>query len=367
MTHINNSEPLGKTLTHLKPLVSFDTQNPPKAITKESEIFYYLKKHLQGFDFTFYDAGNGSISLLATRGTPKYLFNFHIDTVPVATKWTQNPFELTVSDTRAIALGACDIKGATACMLTAASESNGDVALLFSSDEEAGNSEAVKYFLANNQNFNNVIVAEPTQAKAVSAHRGIQTANAYFSGTSGHASEARALNDNAIHKAGQWITQASHWLKENEFSFDSLVGIPFNVGTINGGIKANMIADRCELKFGFRQLPGQDSDQLLKTFASLAESITIKNGFFGPCLPASNQNFDRAIEKATMLCEQLKLPQTEAVNFWTEASLFSQAGMTAIVYGPGNIEQAHTADEWVELSQLEAVTHKYIEILETMS
>ena len=52
-----------------------------------------------------------------------------------------------------------------------------------------------------------------------------------------------------------------------------------------------------------------------------------------------------------------------AVSFWTEASLFSEAGLTALVFGPGNIAQAHTANEWVELAQLQKVEQQYIEIL----
>ena len=64
---------------HLKALVSFDSQNPPRAITADSDIFVYLKEHLPGFEFQMLDAGEGCISLLAKRGNPELLFNFHID------------------------------------------------------------------------------------------------------------------------------------------------------------------------------------------------------------------------------------------------------------------------------------------------
>lgn len=360
---------LSGTLKHLSALVSFDTQNPPKAITIESDIFNYLKENLQGFQFEFIDAGNGSICLLATRGNPELLFNFHIDTVPITQGWHTNPFELILDNEKAIALGACDIKGASACMLAAVSQSDGDVALLFSSDEEHGSSEAVKAFLKQNSAYKNVIVAEPTQAKAITAHRGIQTAEAKFKGDPGHASELRAHHDNAIHKASNWISKSIEWIQAQDFVFKNLQGLPFNVGTISGGIKANMIAAESVLKFGFRPLPGQNEDELLDHLSitilenESENSLSITKGFNGPSLPAKNQNFKDSLDNASQLATTLKLEIGEPVNFWTEASLFSQSGATALVFGPGNIQQAHTANEWVALEQLAKVESAYIQIL----
>jgi acetylornithine deacetylase len=352
-------------LKHLEALVAFDTQNPPRKINAESGIFNYLQQHLQGFDFSFFDAGDGCLSLLAKRGNPKLLFNFHIDTVPVANGWSSDPLKLIVDDTKATGLGACDIKGASACMLSAAAQTTADVALLFSSDEEHGSSVAIKYFLETMPDFTDVIVAEPTQAKAVLAHRGIQTAKVNFKGISGHGSDKRAFNDNAIHKSGQWITAALSWVEQQSYSFDTLTGLPFNIGKIEGGIKANMIAASCELAFGFRPLPGQDAKQMLNDLQQLSNDneTLITGGFSGPTLPSANQDFNQAINNATALAEKYSLPLGQAVNFWTEASLFSKAGMTALVYGPGNIAQAHTANEWVELEQLQLVEQQYLDIL----
>jgi len=358
------------TINHLTHLVSFDSQNPPRAITVDSDIFVYLKAKLPGFDFQMLDAGDGCISLLATRGKPELLFNFHIDTVPIAPGWDSNPLELIVDETKATALGACDIKGASACMLTAVAKTTGDVALLFSSDEEHGSSLAVKQFLATDHGFKRVIVAEPTLATAVMAHRGIQSARATFSGISGHASEARALQDSAVHKSAHWMSAALNWVSEQTHSFDTLKGLPFNIGKIEGGIKGNMIAGNCELAFGFRPMPGQDSKQMLEQLAQpqlsglKAADFDITQGFTGPTLPAANQHFETAIDNAETLVAQCHLTKGNAVNFWTEASLFSQAGLTAIVFGPGDIAQAHTANEWVLLSQLATVEQHYIDIID---
>lgn len=348
---------------HLQALVGFDTQNPPRNINAESHIFEYLKSNLKGFEFNIIDAGDGCLSLLATRGEPSLLFNFHIDTVPITDGWTSDPFELIEEGEYLVGLGACDIKGASACMLSAVAQSTGDVALLFSSDEEHGSSRAIKKFLTTKHGFKKVIVSEPTQCKAVVAHRGIQTATARFEGCPGHASEARAITDNAIHKAGKWIAATTSWVGEQTNRVENLSGLPFNIGTIDGGIKANMIASKCEMKFGFRPLPGQDSKQVLTSLTQLTSSPDIEAGFFGPCLPAANQNFEQSMDRAKDMAKKIGIEIGEAVNFWTEASLFSQAGLNAFVFGPGNIAQAHTANEWVEIAQLKKVEKTYIEIL----
>ena len=369
------TQELATTLAHLTALVAFDTQNPPRAISTESEIFNYLKQHLPGFGFEMLDAGDGCVALLAKRGNPELLLNFHIDTVPAADAWSSDPLTLIIAADKVTGLGACDIKGAAACMLTAVTKTKGDIALLFSSDEEHGSSVAVKYFLHTNHGFKKVLIAEPTGAKAVLAHRGIQTASINFSGISGHGSELRALTDSAIHKSGKWIAAAIDWVEQQSQTFDTLQGLPFNIGKIAGGIKANMIASSCAMTFGFRPLPGQDAKAMLVELQQLAclvnnlaaDEVLLSEGFYGPTLPAANQNFDSAINNAKQLAEQCNLPIGSAVNFWTEASLFSAAGMTALVYGPGNISQAHTADEWVTLDQLQQVENRYCQILKLYS
>ena len=161
------------------------------------------------------------------------------------------------------------------------------------------------------------------------------------------------------------------WIEGLDSEFQNLSGVPFNSGRIEGGIKSNMIAAECEMLFGFRPLPGMDSKVMLEQMRNLAiteanipaEDFELTAKFFGPTLPAANQNFDEAYVAAEQLAASCHITVGPAVDFWTEASLFSQAGMTALVYGPGNIEQAHTPDEWVALEQLETVVNSYVAII----
>ncbi len=128
-----------------------------------------------------------------------------------------------------------------------------------------------------------------------------------------------------------------------------------------------MIAPEAELRFGFRPLPSMDIDQLLATFAAFAEPAAahFEETFRGPSLPSGD--IARAEERrlaARDIAEELGLPIGNAVDFWTEASLFSAAGYTTMVYGPGDIAQAHTADEFVTLEQLQRYAGSVLAILQ---
>lgn len=349
-------------LNHLKHLVSFDTTNPPRAFGQDG-LFAYLQHSLPGFRHTLWDHGEGRISLLAERGEPELLFNFHVDTVPATDAWSQDPFELIVSDHHASGLGACDIKGAAACMLTAVAQSPGDAALLFTSDEEAGNSHCVKSFLDGPNRYRQIVVAEPTQAHIVRAHRGIVTGTVNFKGAAGHASAQSGIGASALHQAVDWSYRALEWARSQDAQrYANLTGTRFNLGTLNGGIKPNMIAPSAELKFGMRSLPGASQEELLgilKKLTARYDDAELVPGFVAPPLVEATQT-----STSPGLVERLQGPVGDAVDFWTEAALFAAAGCETVVWGPGDIAQAHTADEWVDCAQLDMMTAHYQRILD---
>ena len=358
-------------LRHLEALVSFDTRNPPRAIGTGG-MFDYLRSQLPGFRIELVDHGAGAISMLAVRGAPTRVFNVHLDTVPDSPAWTASPHVLRVKDDRAIGLGACDIKGAAAGLLAAAAVTDGDAAFLFSTDEEANDARCIAAFLAREHGFVEAIVAEPTRCEAVLAHRGISSALMKFRGHAGHASGASAMQSSALHQAMRWGSRALDLVEsESHQRFGGLTGLRFNIGKVEGGIKANMIAPSAEVRFGFRPLPSMSIDTLHERFGTLVEPGAVgvyEETFRGPSLPAGDvaEAEDRRLQ-ARDLAEALDLPIGNAVDFWTEASLFSAAGLTTMVYGPGDIAQAHTADEWVSLDQLQRYTESIMCILEAGS
>lgn len=348
-----------RTLTILEKLVAFDTRNPPRDLHPDDPVFAYLRSELAGFNVEITDHGDGSIQLLAVRGSPSAVFNYHLDTVPVAEGWSRDPFALHVNDERATALGACDIKGALAVMLATCAVTDGDVAILVTTDEEAGKAVCVSKFTEQAHGFDRAIIAEPTMCKAVTSHRGIVSGRIGFCGVAGHASEARALDDSANHRLMNWGTALQHAVRHA--TSDVMSDLRLNIGRMEGGVKPNMIAATATAAFNVRTPPGSDAGAVADAVRAVADPDHVDSfevTFLAPSLPAGKRSAQAEQHLADWL-QRLDVAASAPVNFWTEAALFNAAGVPAIVLGSGDIAQAHTADEWVALDQLDRLHSIY--------
>ena len=350
----------GLILGHLEALVACDTQNPPRLIDSNSDIFRYCSDQVGGgFEIRTWDHGEGHVSWFAVRGKPKVLFNVHLDTVPDGDGWSTDPRDLVIRNGRAYGRGACDIKGAAATLLALAQQEPGDMALLFTSDEEGAGGCCVSNFLDTGaaQSFEQVIVAEPTQCKAVLGHRGFLSVKTRFHGIPGHSSEARTLHENAIHQMARWVAGALQLASDKKLSEED-PGTCLNIGIVDGGSKSNVIAGHAFVHWSARLRPGESSDEFLHAVQACSppgSKVDWEVPFLGEPLPAAGRN-DQAARK---FCESRGLHRGAEVDFWTEAALFSAAGLPAIVLGPGDIAQAHITDEWVEPGQLETAYELY--------
>lgn len=348
-------------LQRLKKLVAFDTQNPPRDLSKDSAIFGWIKESLgEGFDVKIIDHGLGRISMLAVRGKPSLLFNSHLDTVPIIPGSKFPALELTEHKGRVYGRGACDIKGAAACLLEVAASTDRPMAMLFTTDEEGAGGCCINEFVGGGglDGFKQVVVTEPTECKAVLSHRGYLSVKGEFSGIPGHSSEQRALRDNAVHKLANWAAAAIAKAQSLE---DQDRRPCFNVGEVHGGIKSNVIADKANVHWSARLPPGDSNKDFLKLMCDLegGEAASWKVPFSGPPLPTAG----RDSECARLFAQKMGLELGADVNFWTEASLFARSGTPAIVLGPGDIAQAHAIDEWVSIQQLEQALHIYAKLV----
>ncbi|MHB1618015.1 MAG: M20/M25/M40 family metallo-hydrolase [Metallibacterium sp.] len=233
---------------------------------------------------------------------------------------------------------------------------------LLSADHERGASPRRE------RGFDAIIVAEPTRGEVVLAHRGISSVLMRFVGVAGHAAGVQQASSSALHQALRWGSRALDWVDTQAHQrFAGLTGLRFNIGRVEGGIKANVIAPSTELRFGLRPLPSMDSDAILAQLRALADPAPAQfvETFRGAPLPAGDIADAEARRLAARdLADELGLPVGNAVDFWTEAALFSQAGYTSFVFGPGDIAQAHSADEWVALEQLAAYAAHVQRIIE---
>lgn len=350
---------LGRTLTHLERLVACPTENPPRAIGAHDPAVVYAAGVLRdaGCLVDITDAGDGCVTLLAMRsgtsGQARTVVNCHLDTVPADPSWTRDPFRLSVESDLAFGLGACDVKGAAACMLAAVEESEGAVALLLTTDEEAGSSRCVRAFLeglaGGGHAFDRAVVAEPTGVQAVTEHRGLATYDVRFEGVAAHSSTIGADQRNAVHLAARWCAEALSLAECHPFD-----DIRLNIGKFQGGTKANVAASSATVTLGMRPPAGMHPDEVvaaLEGLASSGERSSWTPRFKAPGLAPSSGT-------SPMLSEYGFTPG-DPVDFWTEAALFGEAGLATVVLGPGDIQQAHAADEHVALEDLRRAACAY--------
>jgi acetylornithine deacetylase len=334
---------LDKTVELLRGLVALESTNPPR---RPARLVEHVAGALRtgGLEVRVDDHGEGCFSVLATRGESRIVMNAHLDTVPIAPGWTRDPLALAVEGDRAYGLGACDVKGGAAAMIAAALATSSPCALLFTTDEEAGSATCITRFLDAKPDYELAIVAEPTRAKAVVAHRGIASGALRFEGRAGHASQKNVRS--AVHGLVEWADAALDLARE-------LGDVRFNIGRIEGGEKPNVIAARAEARFGVRPPPEMEPRGALRRFADLAVGASFEERFVAPSLRPT----------ADGAAKRLGLAPGDPVDFWTEAALISAAGIPAIVLGPGDIAQAHGADEWVLLSDLDAAANAYVRVI----
>ena len=332
---------LTRILDHLAPLVAADTRNPPRAITPDHPLIVAIRDSLPGFTIDVTDHGEGSLVIDAHRGAPDVLFNVHMDTVPAADGWTRDPHVLHRGETRATGLGACDTKGAAAVLFVLAAETDAPMRLVLTTDEEAGQATCVRRFVETPPDVSLAVIAEPTDARAVTQHRGVCSATARFSGTSGHASQG---GRSAVHAAARWIADCE--------ADDLAAETRLNFGRIKGGVKPNMVAASCDVMFGFRTPPGADHEDILRAVRGRAPEAEHATRFVGPGLPIATDVARAAQDEAERHVRRFDLTPGDPVDFWTEASLFAEAGVPSVVLGAGDIAQAHTADEWVAYDSL---------------
>jgi len=348
---------IDRILNHLRVLVSADSSDPVKMMTPDHLAITHAAESLAaaGCSVSITDLGDGCVNLLAKRGLPRVLFNCHLDTVKASSDWSTDPLKLRIKNDLAYGLGACDIKGAAACLLAVAETTDVPIAILLTTDEEAGKGACVNEFLkTQDHEWSCVVVSEPTCSKGVLGHRGFASFEIRFEGTSAHTSQSNATDESAIHRAMRWSNVALDLALPGAL----LDGSRFNIGYVTGGSASNVVASQAVMRFGFRPEPVAGADQMTQSRIEALKDASEKIGssvwsdrFIAPPLITD--------ERAARAAETWDIEIGEPVDFWTEAALFSAAGLPTLVLGPGSIAQAHSTDEYVEIAQLERCARAY--------
>jgi len=308
--------------------------------------------------------------------TRTLMWEVHQDTVPTD-NMTIEPFVPTIEDGRLYGRGACDIKGGMAAMLAAFAElarkrpsAEFNIVLACTVDEEH-TFTGVQKLVEDGVNVDWAIVAEPTRLQIVNAHKGVVR---WYLTTPGRACHSSSPEQgiNAIYRMARVLTVVEQYAAELQASgSDPALGPPtLSIGVIEGGTSVNTVPDRCRIEVDRRLITGEDPmaapDQLNGFLKErLGDDVPFECSeawMFAPALdPAGSAELVQRLGEAINAI--VGRHSVHAVPYGTDASSIAEAGVPAIVFGPGDVAQAHTRDEWVSLEQV----HQANEILYRMA
>ncbi len=360
----------------LAELVRFDTTSRDGNIP----LIEFVEDYLDSWGIPHfrvdYEAGKKT-NLFATIGPDiagGIVLSGHTDVVPVdGQTWASNPFELTERDGRLYGRGTCDMKGFIAVALALvpqfkAANLKTPIHLALSCDEEVG-CKGVRPLVAHIRDHMKkpraVIVGEPTSMQVVNAHKAALTFSTEVTGHEAHSS----LTDqgvNAIMVAGELLGEISRIREDLTARGDPShrFNPPYStihVGVIEGGTAKNIVPRRCAFQWETRLLPLDDPAEVPARFEKFAASLepamkkiagdTGINNHQTNVVPGLAPEDNSPAEHLALHLAGAN--GTHAVSYCTEAGLFQQIGIPAIICGPGSIEQAHKPDEYIDISEMQ--------------
>jgi acetylornithine deacetylase len=359
----------------LETLIRFDTVSARSNMALIQWVRDYLLRH--GIESTVVPNDEGTkANLYATLGPKRaggVVLSGHTDVVPVEGQaWSSEPFHMTRRDGRLYGRGTADMKGFIACALAAvpdflAAKLATPIHLAFSYDEEVG-CIGVPHLLARLARDlpkpAAAIIGEPTMMRVVTGHKGLAAWRTIFTGVEAHSSRIEEAVS-AIFAASTFIEYLKSVATElRDGTKDPAFEPPFttiNVGKITGGQAINIVPGQCTIDWEFRPLPSADWEALGARIRAYVE------GELRPALKKKHPGADVELiqlaggpglmPEPNSIAEALARKLTGAnrsgtVAYGTEAGLFQRSGISSVVCGPGDIEQAHKPDEFVAVDQL---------------
>lgn len=320
---------------------------------------------------------NEKYNLVAQKGSGSggLLLGGHTDTVACdESLWTRDPFTSTEFKDRYYGLGSCDMKGFFPLALEAASafsqqDLSAPLTLLATADEETTMAGARHLAEAGDLTSNVAVIGEPTSMCPVYAHKGIFVLKIQTEGSSGHSSNP-SLGVNALegmHEVlGELIRFRNELRQDYQHSAFEVAFPTLNLGCLHAGDSANRICGRADLLVDIRIVPGMSTSVVLNELRNrltalenlIAMPITVETGFppIDPFETKKKSDLVRLIAKSSG-----NEPMT--VAFGTEAPFLQSMGIETVVFGPGSIDQAHQADEYLGKEQIEPTLRTLKELI----
>ncbi len=319
-----------------------------------------------GFATTVQEVAPGRPNVVArlTGSGPTLLLNGHLDTVGVD-GMTIDPFGAELVDGRLTGRGSCDMKGGVASLMAAArrlgaSGSRPNLVVALTADEEHA-SVGMADLVDSGVTADLAVVCEPTSLRVMPAHKGFVWIRARFEGRAAHGSRPEVGVD-AIRHAGLYLAALDGYAAAlHARPAHPLLGHgSFHAGTISGGTAESVYPDRCELLLERRTMPGETVDAVMADFEGVLGSLSGTEPSLSASLectldrPGTEVPTDSVLVTGLLAAAaELGAPESvEGMTAWVDAAFLNEAGIPAVCYGPGSIEQAHTVDEWIGVEEI---------------
>ena len=356
-------------------LVTIPSVNPvlEEGGAGETQIAHACAELLDGWglDTTITEPAPGRPNVVARMdGTgPTLLLNGHLDTVGVA-GMTIDPFGATIDGDRMYGRGSCDMKAGDAALLAAAYRLAADgprpnLVVALTSDEEHASVGMADLVAGDGPAADLAVVCEPTKLRVMPAHKGFVWIRALFDGLAAHGSRPD-IGIDAIRHAALYLAALDGYAAKlrSRPAHPLLEYGSFHAGTIQGGSAESVYPDRCELLLERRTMPGESPETVVAEFQAVLDELSDTE----PTLSAS---LEMTLERpGTEVAQDHRLVQglldagedlgvervVEGMTAWVDAAFLNEAGIPAVCYGPGSIEQAHTDDEWVDMREIRTCT-----------
>jgi len=362
----------------LAAMVGFDTVNGASSgrPDAERELGVYLDAvaRQMGFEARRFDVNEHKFNLVVTHrvadSAPWLMFESHMDTVSVA-GMTVDPFAAEIRDGRMYGRGACDTKGTGAAMLWALRDyaANGagpnNIAVAFSTDEEVGKHGAIALSTRHLDQLDwrprGVIVGEPTCLRGITAHNGTVRWKIRTRGVAAHSADP-GRGRSAISMMARVIQRIERDYVPSLSASHPLTGkAQASINLIRGGVQINVIPEHCEVEVDRRVVPGEDGATVVPAVERLLDELRREDPAVDveQDVPVIDAPLDPAVGPAfagqvlAVLAEAGHSPEPDGAAYATDASQFVEVGVPAVVLGPGDIAQAHTKDEWLDLAELQ--------------
>jgi succinyl-diaminopimelate desuccinylase len=373
---------LNKVIADTQSLIRIDSQNPG---IQEANCTNWVSQRLEEIGLTpesFIVDGNrrNLIATIPGEGiAPRLVLLGHLDTVPIGSGWNHPALDGVIVDEKIYGRGACDMKGGVAValglfesLLSSGIKPSGDIVFVATVDEEAPDMAGAQALVRDNLIYpdDQVIALEPTGTRLRIAQMGLRWLDIEVTGRMAHAGRAHLGIDSA-HIMSRIVDQLKALIQRLPHE-DSILGKPrFTCGEFHAGVATNVVPPSANAKFDIRIVPPMKIEEVIPLVEKVASEV-IKDfpgakvqvkghGAPRPPVRASDESLIVKSLKSSyrkVTGNDIEIGGSDGHEAYTDASMIAALtnSLSCTVFGPGSTDQAHTADEFVSIADLDRVS-----------